>query len=266
MGRKDFGQAVKGDYRISGIIALLMVVESVVGIAFRARVYPTDELAESFLTNDVINLLVGLPVLLVVMWLSRRDRLVGWLLWPGALFYVTYNYLIYLFSMPLNAFYLFFPLIVGLSVWGVFRLLRQMGGSDLANRLAGKVPARLSGGVLVFLGVGFLLRAIGVLVPAMQAGELTATIIGLNLSDMILSVAWIVGGGALWRQTQLGYKLGAGLLYQGSMLFLALIVLMLVQPFILGGVVAWVDVIVLAVMGLVVFFPLGMFLRGVARR
>lgn len=266
MEGKVSGQDWKLDYLISGVIAVLMTVASAAGIVFQSSIYPSEALTASFVTNDVVNLVVGLPVILVVMWLAHRDKLAGWLFWPGALFYITYNYLIYLFSMPLNVFYLFFLLIVGLSVWGIFRVTGKLDGAVITNQLEGKVPVRLGGGVLMLLGIGFLLRAIGVLVSTAQAGDLSATVVGLNLSDMILSLVWIFGGIALWRRTPLGYKIGGGLLYQGSMLFLALIVLILVQPFVLGGEIAWVDVTVLAVMGLVVFIPFGLFIRGAKRK
>lgn len=265
MKGNGFAQDWKLDYLISGAAALLMTIASAAGIVFQSSIYPTEEFVESFVTNDFVNLIVGLPVILVVMWLAHRGRLAGWLFWPGALFYIAYNYLVYLFSMPLNAFYVFFPLIVGLSMWGIFRIMGKLDGEAITGQLEGKMPARLGGGVLALLGAGFLLRAVGVLVSTAQAGELTATVVGLNLSDTILSLVWIIGGVALWRRTQLGYTIGGGLLYQGSMLFVALILLIIVQPLVIGGEVAWVDVIVLAVMSLVVLIPFGMFVKGIAR-
>jgi hypothetical protein len=39
--------------------------------------------------GDATNLIVILPSLLASMWLARRGSLIGLLLWPGALFYVS---------------------------------------------------------------------------------------------------------------------------------------------------------------------------------
>lgn len=252
------------DYIISAVLAVLITAASVAGILFQDKIYPTEELVTSFCANDVVNLLVGLPVLLVPMWLAHRGKLIGKLFWLGALFYMVYNYLVYLLSMPFNGFYILFPLIVGGSVWGIFRLLGKLDRDKIGRQLAGRVPARLGGGVLLFLGIGYAARAIGVIASSSGSDSLTATVLGLNLADLFLSLTWIAGGTALWRKTSLGLTLGGSLLYQGSMLFLAVILLLLVQPFVLGGAIIWVDVIVLAVMALVVFIPLGLFMRGVS--
>ena len=77
-----------------------MTAASLGGLLFPSAIYQTDELLRTFLANDQVNLLVGLPVLLVSLWLARRGNLVGLLSWPGALLYITYNYLAYLFGIP----------------------------------------------------------------------------------------------------------------------------------------------------------------------
>lgn len=89
-------------YAVSLLIAGLIFIVSVAGLLFWTDVYPTDELLESFVPTDVVNLFIGLPILLVSMGLAWRGRLIGLLLWPGALFFVLYTYLIYTLAMPLN--------------------------------------------------------------------------------------------------------------------------------------------------------------------
>ena len=95
-------QDIKLSYINSFIIATLMTVSSVLGLLLRDQMYPSEELVLAFLPNDIVNLVIGLPILLVSMWLTSRGKLLSLLFWPGALFYVVYNYLIYVFAMPLN--------------------------------------------------------------------------------------------------------------------------------------------------------------------
>ena len=52
------------------------------------------------------------------------------------------------------------------------------------------------------------------------------------------------------------------MLSQGSMLFVALIIFLLLQPLLTSAPFAFTDVLVIAVMGLVCFIPFGMFVRG----
>jgi hypothetical protein len=71
-------------YMFSLFIALLMVAAPVVGLLYRTTIYPTGELVLSFVPSDAFNLIAGLPLLLVSIWLARRARLIGLLCWPGA--------------------------------------------------------------------------------------------------------------------------------------------------------------------------------------
>jgi hypothetical protein len=46
-------------YALSLVIAI-----SVVGLLFQATIYPIDELRRAFVSNDVVNVFIGLPILL----------------------------------------------------------------------------------------------------------------------------------------------------------------------------------------------------------
>ncbi|MEN8204186.1 MAG: hypothetical protein ABFS28_16430 [Bacteroidota bacterium] len=70
-------------YALSLVVAILMAAASVAGLSYQKTLYPTDELVRAFLPNDVVVLLIGLPILLVSMWLTWRGRLIGLLFWPG---------------------------------------------------------------------------------------------------------------------------------------------------------------------------------------
>jgi hypothetical protein len=55
---------LKPIYALSLVIAILMTLASVAGILLRIGIYSTDELVQSFVPNDVVNLFIGLPILL----------------------------------------------------------------------------------------------------------------------------------------------------------------------------------------------------------
>ncbi len=94
-------------------------------------------------------------------------------------------------------------------------------------------------------------------------GTLAQTELAVNIADFLITPAWIIGGILLWRRRELGYMTGLGLLFQGSMLFIALIVFLLLQPLLTAASFAVVDVIVIFLMGLICFIPFVLFLRGV---
>ena len=251
-------------YALSFVIAILMAVASLTGLLYRTVVYPTDELLESFVPTDVVNLLIGLPILLGSMGLARRGRLIGLLLWPGALFFVLYNYMVYLFAMPLNVAFLLHLTLVTLSAYTVVGLIASLDGQAVRQQLTGSVPERIAGGILAGLGLLFLLRVIGVLVSALTNGTPIAdTELGLHVSDVVIAPALVIGGVLLWRREEFGYLTGLGLLFQASMLFIGLIILLLLQPFLTDAPFALVDVVVTFLLGLICLVPFALFVRGV---
>ena len=252
-------------YALSFIIAILMAAASVVGLLYQTVIYPTDELLQSFVPNDVVNIFIGLPILLGSMWLARRGKLIGLLFWPGALFFVLYTYIVYVFVMPLNVAFLLHLVLVTMSVYTLIGLVASIDGEVVQQRLTGAVPQRLAGGVLAGLGLLFFLRVIGVIVNALTSQTpIAETELALHTADFLTAPAWVVCGILLWRRKALGYVTGLGLLFQASMLFIGLIIFLLLQPFLTAAPFVLVDVVVIFVMGLICFIPFAFFVRGVA--
>jgi hypothetical protein len=253
-------------YTVSLVTALLMTGASVAGLLAPAVLYPTEALRQSFLANDVVNLLIGLPLLLGAPALTRHGKLLGLLLWPGALFYVTYNYIAYTVALPLTWQFVLYLAPAGLSVWAIFRLQSSIDGATVQERLTGAVPARLGGGVLVGLGALFFLRAGAAIVGALVGGApLLSSELAVLVADLLITPLWVIGGVALWRRRAFGYVVGTGLLFQASMLFVALLVYFILQPFIAGVPFPAEDFVVILVMGLVCFVPFGLFVRGIVK-
>ena len=251
-------------YALSLLIAILMAAASIAGLVYGAGLYPTDELRQSFLPNDIVNLLIGLPILLSSMWLARRGRLIGLLLWPGALFYVLYIYLVYVFAMPLNVAFLLHLTLVTLSLYTTIGLVASIDWKAVQRRLAGRVPERLAGGVLAGLGFLFFLRVLAVLVSALASQTpIAGTELAPQVSDFLTAPALVTGGVLLWRRAEFGYVAGLGLLFQASMLFVGLIIFLLVQPFLTAAPFVLTDVVVILILGLICFVPFALFVRGV---
>jgi len=257
---------LKLGYFFSTLILVTTAVASIAGLLYPNDIYPTDELRRSFLANDVVNLFIGLPILLLSMWLAWRGRLVGLLLWPGAIFYGLYNYLVYLFGMPLNVMFLLYLAVVTLSIYTIIGLVAGIDGEVVKRRLSGRVPERFAGGVLVILGLPFFWRVIVVIVSALlDQVPIPKTELALLVTDFLISPAWVIGGLLLWRRQALGYVSGTGLLFQASMLFIGAIAVLALQPFLVDTPLLLADIIALIVMGAVCFIPFGLFVRGVVK-
>jgi hypothetical protein len=145
------GHDLKLIYALSLVIALLMAAASLAGILYSSAIYPSDELVRTFVPNDVVSISIGLPILLGSIRLARRGRLIGLLCWPGALFFVLYNYIVYVFAMPLNVAFLLHLALVAMSVYTLISLVASIDAKAVQQQLAGVVPERLAGGVLAGL-------------------------------------------------------------------------------------------------------------------
>lgn len=254
----------KTAYGTSFVAAALMIVLSIAGLLFPSTLYPTEALLQSYLPNDVINLIIGVPILLGSMWLAQRSKLVGLLFWPGALMYILYNYVAYAFTVPSMWASVSALILLGISIYALVILIARIDGEAVQQRLIGTVSEKLSAGMLFVFGLAFVLRAADIVFKA-RASQTTlpATEWGVLVSDVLLSTAWIIGGVSLWRRKALGYVSGAGLLFVGSMLFIGLILYLLLQPFLTSAPFILSDVIVVSIMGLVCSIPSALFVRGV---
>ena len=253
-------------YAASLVVAVLTAAASVLGLVYRHLFYPTEALVQAFIPNDVVNLFIGLPILLGSLWAAWRGKLLGLLFWPGALFFGFYNSIAYTFALPFNWGFLLQLVLTILNTYTLVALVARIDGSAVKERLEGLVHERLSGGIITGFGLAFLLRVIIVVVNALLSGGILTEIeMAPNVSDAFISPALVIAGIALWKRHPLGYIGGLGLLFQASMLFVGLIAFMVLQPLLTSAPFALVDVVVVAVMGLVCFVPFGLFVRGVMR-
>ena len=254
-------------YILSTVIAILMAGLSAYGILYRTNANPSEELLKSFASNDVVNLCVGLPILLGSMWLTRRSKLISLLCWSGALLFVLYNYIAYVFASPLHWAFLGYITPVALSLYTLIALAASIDGKTVKSQLTGTVPEKFAVAILTGFGVLFLLRVIGVIAGALTGGTAIAqTDLAINISDFLISPALIIGGISLWRQKALGYLSGLGLLFQASMLCVGLILFMLLQPILAEELLVITDVLVVFGMGLICFVPFALFLRDAASK
>lgn len=258
---------VKGNLAVCTVLSLLtavgMAVFSVAGLVFPGVFYTNEVLRQAFIPNDAVNLVIGVPLLVFSMMWANRGYWASLLLWPGALFYVTYTYIAYAAAAPFPLAGTGYAALAVLSVVALTWILCHMDLAAIQQRLNGNVPQRLAGWVLAGLGMLFLLRSIWQL--AASSGGLAPTDRAVLLADLLTTPAWIAGGVLLLRRRDLGFACALGLLFQAGMLFIGLLAVFLLQPWLTGAPFPLGDFAVVLAMGMVCFVPLGLYLRGVVR-
>lgn len=264
---------LKRDLSVAAIVSLavvaLLAILALLGLFAPAVVYSSSGLRQAFAPNDAVSLILATPVLLVAMWLARRGRLLGLLLWPGALLFILYNTVAYLVALPVGWYFWLNALLAILGIFATIQVLSAIDAPAVKRLLDGNVPARWAAGTLAILGLLFFLRAAYTLGSAVvAAGTLPATVLSMTavatlIADLIAGVLWFVAGVLLWRRAPAGYVLGSAVLFQAGLLFIGLLLFFVLQPRFSGEPFAAGDFLVIAAMSLVVLVPLAVFIRGI---
>ena len=280
--RQPVTRDLRSAYVATLMVAALIAIVSVAGLRWgSAGLYGDDRsvvagvtpstagvLVSGFLAHDGFNLVVGLPVLLGVLWLARRGSLMGLLLWPGALYYVLYTYALYLLGAPFRALFLLHVALVSLSAFTTIAVVASVDGEAVRRRLAGIVPARTVGGLLVGLACLTLAQDAGGAVVSALAGIGPAEPIARHVwtVDLVVEVpAVLLGGVLLWRRQSLGYVAGAGLLLQFGLTPLGLAAILALQPILTSSPLNVGTIVGVLIFSVVSFVPLAFFVRGANR-
>jgi hypothetical protein len=209
------------------VVAVLAVVVSVVGLRRGSDgLYGVDPratagviastagvLVPGFQAHDAFNLFVALPILLGTMLLAHRGSRMGLLVWPGALFYLLYTYALYLIGAPFSLLFVPYATLVALSAFTTIALVASIDGDAVQQQLAGAVPTRLVGGLLIVPGTLTLAQDAGGAIATALGGGIAADPVARHVwtVDLALEVpAVLLGGVLLWRQHTLGYVVGPG--------------------------------------------------------
>ena len=233
----------------SEMLAILVVISAVIGL--QEECYPNESLRTAFVPNDVVNLVFGAPLIIA----ATHEKL----LLPGVLAYHIYSSLTYIIALIQNPCWV----LVAHSavVFVCFNSLRksfegefEKFGLLLEQDYEIKAPARYGGVALMFWGFLFVARAIGMMLFVGSPTSAMDTDSAICIADIVIGAVWVVAGSKLYQHKHLA--LGIALLFQGSALFSALVLILFIRPLLLEEIeFAPIDVLVVSAMGLTVIFP-----------
>lgn len=206
---------------LSIVAALVAMAGNLVGL-----LVPTiySELTPAFLpqayAQDLANLVLVSPALILLAALSFRGSVRAYLLWLGVLTFTVYNYMIYTFSIPFGPLFLLWVAVLGMSIYAL------IGGITTVD--PGKIKACFSGRVQIRVVAGALIGAAGIFsfvwlsedIPALLAGTAPASVTEMGLPTNPVHVldlsfflpATFLTGVLLFKRSPLGYALAPALL------------------------------------------------------
>jgi uncharacterized membrane protein len=189
--------------------------------------YDTVSLAAQAIAQDVVTLVIGIPLLIAALVIFQRGKLRGKLLLSGTLAYFLYTYASYAFGAAYNILFLVYVALFTLSLFAFILTLMTIDVRTLPQHFSSRLPRR---GIAVFLFAvgGFLLMAwFERIVPALVSaqppiGLESYSTLYIQVLDLGLIVpAAFLSGILLWNRRQWGYLLSSVVLVKAVTLALA---------------------------------------------
>jgi hypothetical protein len=208
-------------FRLSILVAGLMAFQSALGLLVPSLYRDTGWVTAAWYGNDLVTLIVAVPLLAWSLAATRRGSPRAELLWYSMLGYAVYNYAYYLFGAALNW---FFPLYVALFSLPVIGLVLALGNLDaraVAGWFAPRPPVRWIGGYMLFIGVGLTIAWTAQWAMFLAAGTEPSIGVGafqlVAAMDLSFMVPWFVLGAVLLlRHAPWGYVVAPIILVKGA--------------------------------------------------
>ncbi len=188
--------------------------------------YDTVSTAAQMQANDLIALVVGLPLLIASTWLAFRGSLRGRLLLTGTLAFFLYTYMSMSMLTAYNSLFLVYVALFGLSLYAFILSMLSFDLADLPRHFSSRLPRGWIAAVLFAMG-GFLFLAwMGRIVPPLLQNTIPAlentTTLVIQAMDLVLIMPLaILSGVLLLRGTAWGYLLASVTVLKGLTMALA---------------------------------------------
>lgn len=234
-------------------LLLLLVIASYSGI-FIAETYArnTESFAAQGMGQDIVNLFVIAPLLLISSILSYKRNRKAMFIWSGLLSYIVYSYVIYCFAQPFNFLFLVYCAILGLSFYSLTYFLITMINEPIKDWYKSEVPIKTVSIFFIIISLLFYFVWLSEIIPAIINNEIPQTVIEngvitnpVHVLDIaILLPALLITAILFLKDNKYGYFLAP--------IFLIFIVLMALA--IIGMVIAMVYKEIETDLGLTIIF------------
>ncbi len=154
--------------------------------------WDTVSSAAQMQANDLVTLILGLPLLAVSFWLTLRGSLRGRLLLTGTLGFILYTYISMCFGAAYNQLFLVYVALFSLSLYAFILSMMSFDLATLPAHFSGKLPRRGIAGMLIFTAAFLLLAWLGRIAATFNPGAIPALENGASMFIQAMDLALIV--------------------------------------------------------------------------
>jgi hypothetical protein len=185
--------------------------------------WDTVSSAAQMQANDLVTLLLGLPLLAISFWLSQRSSLRGRLMLAGTLGFILYTYITMSFGAAYNQLFLVYVALFSLSLFAFIISMMTFDLQTLPVHFSHKLPRRGIAALLFFAAAFLSLAWLGRIAPTLYQDQVptleNTTSMFIQAMDLgIIVPVCVLAGILLLRRNAWGYLLAS----VGMMKFLTL--------------------------------------------
>jgi len=219
-------------------LAILTAIASYAGIFIETTYAKETTLyASQGIGQDIVNLFIVVPILLVASFFAYRKSKLGLLVWSGAIFYLAYSYTIYSFGLHFNQLFILYCAILGLSFYSFVYFVLSAIRENVSEWFTTKISTRSTGVFLIVIAVLFYFIWLSELIPSIYQNETPMSVIesGLLINPVhVLDIAiclpaLLITGIALFKKRSIGFLLAPAMLIFCIFMAIAIAAMVLVM-------------------------------------
>lgn len=185
--------------------------------------------------QDIVTIILGVPLLIISLYLARKGLIKGKLLLTGVLGYFLYTYASYSFLSMYNSFFLIYVALMSMSFFAFTLSMISFDMKRLPSNFSDKLPVRAIGGLLIFIACVLGLMWLKIILTPLISGTVpvqlehytTLTIQALDLGFVI--PAAILSGVLLIKREAFGYLLATVMTIKETTLLAAITAMIITQ-------------------------------------
>jgi hypothetical protein len=192
-------------------------------------------MAAQAIAQDIVTLIVGIPLLVISLLMARRHLLKGRLLLTGTLGYFLYTYSSYSFLSMYNSMFIIYVILMSASFFAFVLMMMSFEIQSLPHLFHEKLPVKLIGGFLIAVSFVFGMMWIGKIIPALvnhthpDGIEHYTTLVIQALDLGFVIPTGFLAGILLIKRNPLGYLLAAIMTLKELTLVTALTAMIILQ-------------------------------------
>jgi hypothetical protein len=185
--------------------------------------------------QDIVTLIIGIPLLITGIVLSRKGSLRGKLLLTGGLGYFLYTYASMSFLTAFNSLFLVYVALFSLSLFGFILALSGLKPDEIVSHISEHFPRRTIATYFIVVAAFLAMAWLGLVVPPILKGtppsglESAITMIIQALDLGVIVPTSVITATLLLKRQPWGYTLSAVVLLKILTMGAALISMIIVQ-------------------------------------